>query len=50
MSARARSRTPRGGDELDAKRTLMSAGAVLVGVIALIVVISLIVALTNFGG
>lgn len=39
-----------GSDELDAKRTLLSAGAVLIGVIALIVIVSLVVALTNFGG
>ena len=36
------------GDELDAKRTLLSAGVVLGAVIALIVIISLVVSLTNF--
>jgi hypothetical protein len=39
-----------GSDELDGKKTLLSAGVMLIGVIALIVIISLIVALTNFGG
>ena len=37
------------GDELDAKRTLLSAGVMLGAVIALIVVIALVVALTSFG-
>lgn len=37
-------------EDLDAKRTFLGAGAVMVGVIALLVIVALIVALTNFGG
>jgi hypothetical protein len=37
-------------EELNAKRTLLGAGAVLIGVILLIVVISIIVSTTGFGG
>jgi len=37
-------------EELDAKRTLLGAGAVLVGVILLIVVIAVIVSVTGFTG
>lgn len=37
-------------EDLDAKKTLFSAGAVLIGVIVLLVVISLLVAVTDFGG
>ena len=37
-------------EDLDAKKTLLGAGAVLIGVILLIIVIALLVALTDFGG
>ena len=37
-------------EDLDAKRTFLGAGAVMIGVIALLVIVGLIVALTNFGG
>lgn len=36
-------------EELDAKKTLFGAGAVLIGVILLIAVIAVVVALTSFG-
>jgi len=37
-------------EDLDAKKTLLSTGAVMIGVIALLIVASLVVALTDFGG
>jgi hypothetical protein len=37
-------------EELNAKKTLMGAGAVMIGVIILIVVISVLVATTGIGG
>lgn len=37
-------------EDLNPKRTIIGAGAVAIGVILLIVVVSLIVALTDFGG
>jgi uncharacterized protein DUF2188 len=36
-------------EDLDAKKTLLGAGTILIGVIVLIAVIGLIVALTSFG-
>ena len=37
-------------EDLDAKKTLLSTGAVAIGVILLIIVISLLVSITDFGG
>ena len=37
-------------EDLDAKRTLLGTGAVALGVIVLIIVISLLVSITDFGG
>ena len=37
-------------EDLDAKRTLLGTGAVAIGVIVLIIVISLLVSMTDFGG
>lgn len=37
-------------EELDARKAFLGASAVLIGVIALLVVIALVVALTSFGG
>ncbi len=37
-------------EDLDAKKTFLGMGLVMLGVIALIVVVAAIIALTNFGG
>ena len=37
-------------EDLNPKRTFLGMGAVMIGVIALLVIVALIVALTNFGG
>ena len=37
-------------EDLDAKRTLLGTGAVAIGVIALIIIVSLLVSMTDFGG